>query len=125
MFDLVFPFLNILADRERKSLTPSSPSAAVDTNGSSEKAMRANKVPAAATEKVMGAVVSPNMTTALELRNPSAANAKTSPAKVSQSCSSLPGETWLQVCATGVLVCSPFQSSALGGFIGQGNVVVA
>nr|AAD42937.1 G-box binding protein 1 [Catharanthus roseus] len=83
-------------DRERKSLTPSSPSAAVNTNGSSEKAMRASKVPAAATEKVMGAVLSPNMTTASELRNPSAANAKTSPAKVSQSCSSLPGETWLQ-----------------------------
>lgn len=81
---------------ESKSLTPRSPITTGEVNGSSETVVAATVAPANATEKVMGAVLSPNMTTALELRNPSGVNVKTSPASVPQSCPSLPNEAWIQ-----------------------------
>lgn len=57
-----------------------------EVNGSSAKVMGVTVATASEAEKVMGAVLSPNTTSALELRNPSGANTKTSPVS----------ETWLQ-----------------------------
>ncbi|KAJ6400678.1 hypothetical protein OIU84_016172 [Salix udensis] len=49
------------------------------------------------TDKVLGAVVDPGMTTALELRNPSSVNvAKTNPATIPQPGVLLPSEGWVQ-----------------------------
>ncbi|XP_044494516.1 common plant regulatory factor 1-like isoform X2 [Mangifera indica] len=46
--------------------------------------------------KPSGPVLSPGMTTTLELRNPTSMNSKTSPSGVPQPCAVLPTEGWLQ-----------------------------
>ncbi|KAL3536742.1 hypothetical protein ACH5RR_000108 [Cinchona calisaya] len=71
---------------ESKNLTPRSPIHSGEVNGTSAKVMGVTVSPASEAEKVMGAVLCPNMSTALELKNPSSANAKTSPVS----------EAWLQ-----------------------------
>lgn len=48
-------------------------------------------------EKVMGTVLSPSMTTTLEMRNPASTHLKASPTNVSQLSPALPNEAWLQV----------------------------
>ena len=45
--------------------------------------------------KSVGTVLSPGMTTALELRNPPTMNAKSSPTSI--PCGVMPSEVWLQV----------------------------
>lgn len=75
--------------------------------------MAATSGPANASEKVTGAVLSPNMTTAFELRNPPGVNVKTSPASVPQSCPLLPNEAWIQVCATDVVALVLPRTSAM------------
>jgi plant G-box-binding factor len=50
------------------------------------------------TDKVLGAVVDPGMTKALELRNPPSVNvAKTNPATIPQPGAMLPSEAWSPV----------------------------
>ncbi|CAI9101184.1 OLC1v1038446C1 [Oldenlandia corymbosa var. corymbosa] len=74
-------------DREGKSVTPKSPIHSGDSNGTSSKVMNLVVTPTSDADKVNGAVLSPNMTTMLELKNPSGGgNSKASPA----------GEVWMQ-----------------------------
>ncbi|XP_027108494.1 common plant regulatory factor 1 isoform X2 [Coffea arabica] len=71
---------------EGKNLTPKSPIRTGEVNGTSAKVMGMTVATANEVEKVMGSVLSPNMTSTLELRNPSGGNMKTSPVS----------EAWLQ-----------------------------
>lgn len=93
LFHALFCFLQLRAAGEGKTLTPRSPIHTGEVNGTSAKIMGMTVATASEAEKVMGAALSPNMTTALELRNPAGANAKTSPVS----------GAWLQV-----LPCVPF-----------------
>lgn len=53
------------------------------------------EVTATVSPNSIGTVLSPGMTTALELRNPTTMNAKSSPTSV--PCGVMPSEVWLQV----------------------------
>lgn len=73
------------------------PISAKEINAVSDKALGATVPPAGVPGKTVGSVVSPVMTTALELRNPSNLNIKTSPtATLNQACTVLPSDSWLQ-----------------------------
>lgn len=77
------------------------PISAKEINAVSDKALGATVPPAGVPGKTVGSVVSPVMTTSLELRNPSNLNTKTSPtATLNQACTVLPSDSWLQVCST-------------------------
>ncbi|KAJ7962515.1 common plant regulatory factor 1-like [Quillaja saponaria] len=52
--------------------------------------------PASVAGKLAGAVISPGMNTALELRNPPTVNVKTSPTSGGPSCGVLPSDAWIQ-----------------------------
>ncbi|KAH7578013.1 hypothetical protein ACOSP7_000885 [Xanthoceras sorbifolium] len=75
-----------------KPKTRSSLVAAGEVNAASNKTVSANVAPGKSVEPVLP----PGMTTALELRNPTSTNAKTSPISGPQPCSVLPPEVWLQ-----------------------------
>ncbi|PON49578.1 Basic-leucine zipper transcription factor [Parasponia andersonii] len=62
----------------------------------SGKTLGATVSTAGVTGKLVGPVVSPGMTTGLELRNSSNLNPKTSPTNLSQACTVLPSDSWLQ-----------------------------
>ncbi|PON81829.1 Basic-leucine zipper transcription factor [Trema orientale] len=62
----------------------------------SGKTLGATVSTAGVTGKLVGPVVSPGMTTGLELRNSSNLNPKTSPTSLSQACTVLPSDSWLQ-----------------------------
>ncbi|NP_001412873.1 transcriptional activator TAF-1 [Nicotiana tabacum] len=66
-----------------------------EINDDSEKAIVAVR-PGKVGEKVMGTVLSPSMTTTLEMRNPASTHLKASPTNVSQLSPALPNEAWLQ-----------------------------
>ena len=88
-----FCIVRLTAAGEGKNLTPKSPICTGEVNGTSAKVMGMTVATANEAEKVTGSVLSPNMTSTLELRNPSGGNMKTSPVS----------EAWLQV-----LPCVPF-----------------
>lgn len=79
--------------KDAKIETQASPVTAAEMNEGSSKLLGTTKA-ADATGK-LGSVISPGMSTALELRNPSSINAMTSPTSV-PTCSVLPSEVWLQ-----------------------------
>lgn len=80
-----------------KTETRSSPGPAGEVNATSDKVLGTTVAPVCVPGKSVGPVLSPAMTTALELRNPSNMNAKASPTSFPQPCAVLPSETWLQV----------------------------
>ncbi|KAL4024428.1 hypothetical protein IC575_012779 [Cucumis melo] len=79
--------------KDAKIEPQASPVTAAEMNESSSKLLGTTKA-VNATGK-LGSVISPGMSTALELRNPSSMNAMTSPTTV-PPCSVLPSEVWLQ-----------------------------
>ena len=60
-----------------------------------DKTMGATVSTAGVTGKLVGPVVSPGMTTTLELGNFSNLNPKTSPTSLNQTCTVLPSDSWL------------------------------
>lgn len=104
---MIYEFVNVLISSfclyitivgDEKHVNPIS---AKEINAASDKALGATVPPASVPGKMVGSVVSPVMTTALELRNPSNINTKTSPtATLNQACTVLPSDSWLQVCST-------------------------
>uniref|UniRef100_A0A5B7A6U0 Putative common plant regulatory factor 1 n=1 Tax=Davidia involucrata TaxID=16924 RepID=A0A5B7A6U0_DAVIN len=85
-----------VAGGDGKTDTHKCPVPAGEVNGASDKAMGVTVTPASVAGEVVGAVLPPSMTTALELRNTPSANPKTSPTSVPQPCAVLPSEGWLQ-----------------------------
>lgn len=53
--------------------------------------------PTSVAGKLAGTVLSPGMSTALELRNPPSVNVKTSPTTIPQPGAIVPSETWMLV----------------------------
>ncbi|OIW04616.1 hypothetical protein TanjilG_30514 [Lupinus angustifolius] len=93
IFELVVViFPTVQADREGKT--------EVEDNPVSKETAASNKMvsatPISAVGKFVGPTVSSGMTTTLELRNPSAVNAKAKSTSVPQPCGVLPPEAWLQ-----------------------------
>ncbi|KAA8520711.1 hypothetical protein F0562_015017 [Nyssa sinensis] len=84
-----------VAGGDDKRETQNSPVPAGKLNGASNKVMGVSVTPASGAGEVVGTVLSPSMTTALELRNTSGPNPKTSPTSVPQPCV-MPGEAWVQ-----------------------------
>nr|GME17206.1 transcriptional activator TAF-1 [Ipomoea batatas] len=71
------------------------PTSAGEFNGASKK-LTPMTIPPILPGQVMGTVVSPNMTTSLDLRSPPSANLKASPTNVPQLSPTMPTETWAQ-----------------------------
>ncbi|GLT59028.1 hypothetical protein SLA2020_318760 [Shorea laevis] len=67
-----------------------------EVNAAPDKALGATVTPASAAGHLVGNVVSPGMTTALEHRNTPNMNTKTTTNSVPQSCAVLPPEAWVQ-----------------------------
>ncbi|KAA8516134.1 hypothetical protein F0562_019313 [Nyssa sinensis] len=86
----------VVAGGHGKTDTHNSPVPAGEVNGASDKAMGVTVTPASVAGKVVGTVLSPSMTTALELKNTPGANPKTSPTSIPQSCGVIPSEVWRQ-----------------------------
>ncbi|XP_023527760.1 common plant regulatory factor 1-like isoform X4 [Cucurbita pepo subsp. pepo] len=82
-----------ITGKDAKIEPQASPVTAAEINESPSKLLGTTKA-ADATGK-LGSVISPGMSTALELRNPSSINAMTSPTSI-PPCSVLPSEVWLQ-----------------------------
>ncbi|XP_022980083.1 common plant regulatory factor 1-like isoform X4 [Cucurbita maxima] len=82
-----------ITGKDAKIEPQASPVTAAEINESSSKLLGTTKA-ADATGK-LGSVISPGMSTALELRNPSSINAMTSTTSI-PPCSVLPSEVWLQ-----------------------------
>lgn len=83
------------AGDEKPEMQASSASAK-EVNVASDKALRATVAAVSVPGKMVGPVVSPGMTTVLELKNSPNLNL-TSTAGVQQPCAVLPHETWLHV----------------------------
>lgn len=96
-FDVYVCSLFIPTAGDEKSDKLASPVSAKEVNAVSDVEMNAIVSPAGVSGKLVAPVVSPGMTTALELRNPSNLNAKINPSTLQQTCTGLPSETWLQV----------------------------
>lgn len=94
MYEILISSVSDIAGKDAKIETQASPVTAAEMNEGSSKLLGTTKA-ADATGK-LGSVISPGMSTALELRNPSSINAMTSPTSV-PTCSVLPSEVWLQV----------------------------
>uniref|UniRef100_A0A5B7C036 Putative common plant regulatory factor 1 n=2 Tax=Davidia involucrata TaxID=16924 RepID=A0A5B7C036_DAVIN len=85
-----------VAGGDGKTEMQNSPVPAGELNGASNKVMGVTVTHASVAGKMVGTVLSPSMTTPLELRNTSDANPKTSPTSVPQPCAVIPGEAWRQ-----------------------------
>ncbi|XP_057979037.1 common plant regulatory factor 1 isoform X6 [Malania oleifera] len=84
---------------EGKAETQTSLVPAGETNAATDKVLGISVASASATGKLGGTVLSPSMTTTLELRNPVSVNAKTSPTSLPQGpqlCAVFPSEALLQ-----------------------------
>lgn len=93
---------------DEKSEKKASPVSAKEVNAVSDIEMGAAVSPSGVSGKLVAPVVSPGMTTALELRNPSNLNPKISPSTLQQTCAVLPSEAWLQVWCAMLLLLSSF-----------------
>lgn len=82
-------------DGKTETQATSAPSAEV--NAGSDKVLGVAVPPTSVTGKLAGAVLSPRMSTALELRNPPSVNAKTSPSSIPQPGAMVPSDTWILV----------------------------
>lgn len=80
-------------DGKTETQATSAPSAEV--NAGSDKVLGVAVPPTSVTGKLAGAVLSPRMSTALELRNPPSVNAKTSPSSIPQPGAMVPSDTWI------------------------------
>lgn len=94
MYEVLISSFSHISGKDAKIEPQASPVTAAEINESPSKLLGTTKA-ADATGK-LGSVISPGMSTALELRNPSSINAMTSPTSV-PPCSVLPSEVWLQV----------------------------
>ncbi|KAM6600916.1 common plant regulatory factor 1 isoform X1 [Cannabis sativa] len=65
-------------------------------NSVSDKTMGASLSAAGVPAKLVGPIVSPGMTTAFDLRNPTNLSPKTSPSGFNQACTVLPSDSWVQ-----------------------------
>lgn len=92
MIPLFFNFLTA----DEKTPTRSYPTRALELSGAPGKVIGMAVSPPNVVGKVMGAVLSPNMATALEIKSPGA-NLKASPTNVPQLSPQMPNEAWLQV----------------------------
>ncbi|XP_012083268.1 common plant regulatory factor 1 isoform X2 [Jatropha curcas] len=81
---------------EMRSETPASSAPSGEVNAYSDKVSGAAVTPAGFSEKSVGAVNSPRMSTALELRNPPVNGAKTNATNIPQPYAVLPSEAWIQ-----------------------------
>ncbi|KAJ9681286.1 hypothetical protein PVL29_020253 [Vitis rotundifolia] len=80
-------------DGKTETQATSAPSA--EGNAGSDKMLGVAVPPTSVTGKLAGAVLSPRMSTALELRNPPSVNAKTSPSSIPQPGAMVPSEAWM------------------------------
>lgn len=94
MYKILISSASHIAGKDAKIETQGSPVTPAEMNESSSKLLGITKA-ADATGK-LGSVISPGMSTALELRNPSSMNTISGPTSV-PPCSVLPSEVWLQV----------------------------
>lgn len=96
---LIVCLFSTSTDGEGKIDTQSNliPSAQANT---SEKVMGVTVGTARVAGKAVGTVLSPSVTSSLELKDSPTANAKTSPASVQPPSSGTPNESWLHVCSS-------------------------
>ena len=74
-----------------------SPVTSKEVSAATNKVLGATVTPASVAVNLVGNVVSPGMTTTLEFRNTPNTNTKTTTPSVPQSCTALPSEGWPQV----------------------------
>jgi hypothetical protein len=98
MFDDISVYsICIWTGSDGKTEAQASSVSAKEVNSAPDKALGATVTPASAAGNLVGTVVSPGMTTALEHRNTPNMNTKTTTNSVPQPCAVLPPETWVQV----------------------------
>ena len=89
--------ITVPAGGDGKTETPTTPAPSAEVNAGSDKVLGVSVAPTSVTGKLAGTVLSPRMTTALELKNPPSVNAKTSPTTIPQPGALVPPEAWMLV----------------------------